>query len=496
MQMPQKVSDKNTRLTQNDFAKGQHQIIFTCIYNLGIQGINEIDVTEIENYLSVSDPVSYKRIFEGDRGSEWITKVLDDANTVNFEYYLNRVRKFSLLRRYIEEGIEVDDILDLSEIDPKAIEAQQAYFNELTVENIVNLVDKRILSAKHGFIIKDDSERRKAGDGGRELYDRLYDTPSYGLSLESGYINTITRGALPKKFYLETRDTGAGKTRIAIARLLRMTCPRMWSHRKGRYIDNVQAIGRAALYIGTEMDLYEELEPMMWAIVSGVEEDKIKDHTTTEEEDERISVAIEILEGTKLFLEDEPNYNISYLRQVTEKYKIEHDICALALDYIELNSALVGEFTSNTKGMGVREDQVLLGLSKGLKDISKDFDLFVMAFTQTTDEARRDHIRDQRAVKGARSLPNKVDSGVVVFEPTLKELDKLEKIIKGVGLNDSKIPNICHCFYKNRGTKYKKIRVWGWQNLGNMEYYDLFCTDDDYKRINIDPTFIKAKVSK
>jgi len=141
--------------------------------------------------------------------------------------------------------------------------------------------------------------------------------------------------------------------------------------------------------------------------------------------------------------------------------------------------------------MGVREDQILLSLSSNLKNISKKFDVFMMAYTQTTDEARRDGVRDQRAVKGARSLPNKADIGVVVFEPTIKELEKIESITKRSGLVGHKIPNICHSFYKNRGGKVKNVRVWGYQDLGTMEYYDLFCTDNHYKRININPTKIK-----
>src|SRR5690606_16793613 len=104
-----------------------------------------------------------------------------------------------------------------------------------------------------------------------------------------------------------------------------------------------------------------------WAIVSGVEEDKIKDNKLTKEENDRVDKAIEILSETKLYLENEPNFDTTYLWQIIEEYKVKHDICAVVLDYIELQSALMSEYAKLSRGMAVREDQVLLNLSNNLK---------------------------------------------------------------------------------------------------------------------------------
>ena len=123
--------------------------------------------------------------------------------------------------------------------------------------------------------------------------------------------------------------------------------------------------------------------------------------------------------------------------------------------------------------------------------MAKRYDIAIIGFTQTTDEARRDGVRDQRAVKGARSLPNKCDLGMVSFAPTKKELELLEEVIEKVGLNNRKcVPNICYSIYKNRGGKIKNIKIWGYQDLGTMEYIDLFCTDESYVPVNVDKTFL------
>lgn len=399
----------------------------------------------------------------------------------------------SLLRSYLEQGIDISDILNIDELDPVKKQEQQDQFDSMTMDDVINLCDKKFLVAKKNFLIKNDNESRKAGDDAEALYLKLKESPSYGLGLESGYLNTITRAMQKKKFFLETRDSGTGKTRVAIRRLLNVTAPYLWDFKRKDFVQNPNGMNNSALYIGTEMDLRDEIEPMSWAFVSGVDETKIKDCTLTKEEDKRIRKAIEILKDTQLYQEHNPNFSVSYLWRIIEEYKKQYNIYSVGLDYIELNPSLIGEYTNNTKGMGVREDQILLDLSTNLKNIARDIDVFIMAFTQTTDEARRDGIRDQRAVKGARSLPNKADVGVVSFEPTKKELEKIDPIVVRKGLVNHKYPNICHSFYKIRGgiQQHKDIKVWGYQDLGTMEYEDMFCTDKNYKLVNVNPTKIE-----
>ncbi len=494
MKEPYRIKDKENYLNKKDFSNGLHETIFISIYNLAYQNIKEITVSEIESYLAVSHPVDYKKIFENNETLDWLNKILEDANPTNYTYYYQKVRKMSLLRSCLEQGIDISDILNIDELDPILKQNQQEKFDNMTIDNIIQLCDKKILMAKKDFIIKNDSEARKAGNDAEQLYRKLKESPSYGMGLESQYLNTITRGMQKKKFFLETRDSGTGKSRIAIKRLLNLSAPYIWDFKIKDFIKNPNGSNNSGLYIGTEMDLYEEIEPMMWSVVSGVEEAKIKDCNLTKEEDNRIKKAIEILSKTNLFLERNANFSVSYLWRIVEDYKKEYDIYSVALDYIELNSTLIAEFTNNTKGMGVREDQVLLDLSTNLKNIAENLDVFMLAFTQTTDEARRDGVRDQRAVKGARSIPNKADVGIISFEPTKKELEKISPILNRKGLVEHKYPNICYSFYKNRGgiQEYKDIKVWGYQDLGTMEYQDLFCTDKYYKLININPTKIEV----
>ena len=237
------------------------------------------------------------------------------------------------------------------------------------------------------------------------------------------------------------------------------------------------------------MDVYEELEPMIWAFISGVEEYKIRIGITSKEEDIRVDKAMEIAKDMQLFLEDEEDYDVQFIENMVEKYKADHNISVLVIDYLELTAGCIAEYSQLTKGMSVREDQVLLNLSARVKNIAKRYFITIFGYTQTTDEARRDGVRDARAVKGARSLPNKADVGITVFEPTKKELELIEPFIeKKAGLGKNIIPNTIYTIYKNRGGQIKSVMIWCHQNLGNMRVIDLFCTDKFYNLILVDKT--------
>ncbi len=491
MRKPQLINARKYRLSDLDFISPRHKSLYIAIHNLALQGAERIGLGDIETYLHNTRPIDYVQLFEKDfDGIEWISGLIEDANLSNFEYYYNTVIKMSILRSKIEAGVDVGEILDKNEMDTNIITKQLENLDNMSIKGLLDYFDRKNLESKKRFVVEENESDRKCGDNARELRNEMKKEPSFGLPTESTFFNTVTRGWRRKCFYLETRDSGMGKTRVAIKRLLKVTAPKLWDFKLNKFVDNGSVLGNSALYIGTEMDTYEELEPMMWAFVSGVDEEKIRLNNLTDEEDRRVNEAIEILEKTKLFLVDEEDYDVTYLWYKIEQYVNEYNICAVALDYIELNSALVSEYVQETRGMGAREDQVLLNLSKNIKNISKKLDVAFFGFTQTTDEARRDGIRDQRAVKGSRSLPNKADVGLVTFEPTKKELDMIEPLLNKKGLVKSKYPNVCYSFYKNRGCTTKNIKIWGYQNLGTMEFEDLFCTDHNYRPINIKKTVL------
>lgn len=246
------------------------------------------------------------------------------------------------------------------------------------------------------------------------------------------------------------------------------------------------------------MDTYLELEPMIWCFIANVDERKFLQGKTTKEEEERIIQAKEYSKQANLFLEDMEDFDINYLWQIVEKYSSEYDVKMVVLDYIELNSALATEYIHMAKGMNVREDMILLNLSKNIKSIAKRFNIFFIAYTQVNDEGRSKGYRDQTAVKGGKSLPNKMDFGLTAFEPTKKELEILQPIImkRAKGLHKKLVPNLCLTVYKNRWFDIKDVKIWIVQDLGTGEVTDCFCTNKHYEYLEIEPVEINVFVGE
>ena len=495
---PSWVESVEKPIEVEDFIGSEHRDLFKVIYNLNLQGINTIGLADVENYLHETSPVTYAKLFEKSNGQDWISKALMDANPDNYDEYYNRVRKYALLRSYISEGVDVTGILDLDDLELVGDEKQKKYFDSLSIDDIIEYFDRQNRKSKERFIVRGHGNSRKSGDGDETLIDIIRQTPPVGYGFESEYFNTVSRGIQGNRLIIDTRDSGCYKTRTAISRIVKLCSPYLWNIKKKCWEENPNGKGHSALYIGTELDLYLEIEPMILCFIAGVEEDKFRAKLTTPEEDERIIQAMEYSKQANIFLEDEADFNIRFLRQIIEKYNSQYNLDLVCLDYIELNGALIREFVEISHGMTAREDMILLNLSKELKQMAKDFDLTIVAFTQASSEGRKEGFRDQSVIKGGKSLPNKSDLGYTVFAPTPKEMKILEPIImeKSKGFGKKLIPNMGITIYKNRwfnfrdeqGREIKELKIWLRFDGGTGRCVDCFTTTKNYELINLPKT--------
>lgn len=191
---------------------------------------------------------------------------------------------------------------------------------------------------------------------------------------------------------------------MSIGELCRLCANEFWSFEKNKFIKNPNGEGNGGLYIGSEMDLVEEVEPIFWAYISGVPTEKILDGNYNSEEEARIDRAIDILFESNIHLVDEPDFNIQSLERHIESHKIKFDIGYVVFDYIQLTDQLIAEASSKKKGMNLREDQVLIGLSKQLKDFAGKYDVWVKTMTQVNAEVSDYKKRDYQIIRGGKGM--------------------------------------------------------------------------------------------
>ena len=197
-------------IVEEDFCEEFHKIVFGAIYKIYMLGAKKITLSSISDFLSTR-PKS-EAIYMQQKGEEWLTRVSANSDLESFDYYYNRLKKFSLLRAYDNCGIDVTDIYDPDNIlDLKKKQIQEDALDNSTLAEIATKIDDRIDVIKTTYIDENETDAVQAGEGLIELLDKYQEVPEIGVPLYGPMINTITKGARLKKFYLRSAPTGVGK---------------------------------------------------------------------------------------------------------------------------------------------------------------------------------------------------------------------------------------------------------------------------------------------
>lgn len=477
------------KIVQNDFPETFHKLIFASINNLYKNGAETIDAVAIDEYLSHYE--TQYQIFTKNEGINFIEKVQDMTLLSNFKYYYELLKKFSLLRSYVENGVDVSEFFDPDEIDPVTIESQQKRLDEYSIQDIINHFKKKHSKIVAPFLSTEGRDSKKAGVGGHEQKEKWKQDTAWGIGYSSSYLTTALHGIRKRRFNVKSAGTGVGKTRTSIADIGYACAPYYYDKTLDKWCENPNGKHNGALYIGTEMELLEEIDPILWAYIADVPQDHIEFNMYEPGEEERVDKAIDILENeSNIWFEYIPEFDANTLEEIIENHKLEHDIEYVWFDYIAATVELNSEFATESKTkMVVREDQVLANLSKKLKNFTRKFDVSIDSFTQVTGDFKNEANRDQTIVRGAKSIIDKADGALIAMPPSEKELKKVEPILRE--MINKPTPNLIYSLYKNRGGKWNKIKIWLYIDYSTMRVHDLFVTDYEYKLISdIEKTYI------
>ena len=475
------LTDKYS-VNEEDFPDKFHKIAFGAIYKLHELGVEKIDLKAISDFLS-SRPKS-EAIFKQEKGEEWLLKIAENSNSAAFDYYYNRLKKFTLLRMYDAYGISVIDIYDPDDIlDTKKRQLQEDRLDNMSLIQIADTIDQKIEKIRMTYVDDIADEAQQAGEGILELIQGFKENPEAGVSLYGPLINTVTRGARLKKFYLRSAATGVGKTRSMIADACYIGCNKMYDEIFG-WIKTGPA--QPTLYIATEQEM-SEVQTMMLAFLSNVDEGHILDGKYEGDEEERVIVAAEILKESSLYVELLPDFSLQDIENKIKKNIREHQIQYVFHDYIHTSMKILEEITRRSGGIKLREDNILFMLSNRLKDICNREGIFIMSATQLNGDYQTSETPDQNLLRGAKSIADKIDFGAILLMAKEDDYTGLEKIL-ATGTFDK--PTIKISVYKNRRGRYKGIYLWCKADLGVCRIRPLFATGWDYELIPIDDTRI------
>ena len=465
-------------ITEDDFADEFHRIAFGAIYKIHELGADKVSLENISDFFS-SRPKS-AAVFKQNKGEEWLLKVAANAIPEAFDYYYSRLKKFSLLRAYDNYGVDVTDIYDADNIlDTSKKQQQEDLLDNSTLEQIAKKVESKIEAIRLKYVDDVYGEAIQAGDGIHNLIDRLKEHPEVGTPLYGPLINTVTRGARLKKFYLRSAATGVGKSRSMIADACYIACNQIYDERFG-WINN--GVCEPTLYIATEQEK-EEIQTMMLAFLSEVNEEHILNGQYVGDEEDRVRKAADILAESPLYIEELPDFSLKDVEDKIKKNIRDHEVKYVFHDYIHTSLKILEEITRRSGGVKLREDNILFMLSTRLKDICNQYGIFIMSATQLNGDYQTSETPDQNLLRGAKAIADKIDYGAILLNVHDDDLVKLDKILT---TNVFDRPVIKMSIYKNRRGRYKGIYLWCKADLGCCRIKPMFATTYGYEIIPID----------
>lgn len=268
-------------------------------------------------------------------------------------------------------------------------------------------------------------------------------------------------------------------TRTMIADACYFACNEIYDEMFG-WIKN--GTSEPTLYISTEQEK-EEIQTMMLAFLSAVNEEHILNGTYVGDEEERVLHAAEIISKAPLYIEELPDFSLKDVEDTIKKNIREHDVKYVCHDYIMTSLKILEEVTKRSGGVKLREDNILFMLSRRLKDLANKYGVFILSATQLNGSYQDSETPDQNLLRGAKSIADSIDLGMILLPVRQNDLDSLESVLAS---NAFEKPNLKISVYKNRRGRYKGVYLWCRADLGTCRVKPMFCTDYMYEVISIE----------
>lgn len=460
-----------------DFSSTFERIIFNAIHTLFNNGLKEINVIDIDNFLTSTSGL--KKIFEQGNGIEYLQDALEFSELENFDYYYSHLKKLNLIKDLKKSGFPTDDIYceDLVKTDSDEINRK---FETLSEQDIIEIIKKKVLVIEQTITKKEANETISSFAGARDLLEEVEDGGDIGLPIQGKIINEIIGGARLGTLMIRSGGSGLGKSRNMVGDACILAFPYRYNPKTERWCQTGNAC--KVLYIATEQKP-KEIQRMILAYLTGINESKFRYGNFTGKEKIVVEQAFRIWEefGDNLVIGRMPNPTNEGLKNYVREQVILNQIEYVFYDYIFIGPALLNEF----KGFSLRNDELLLLMCTSLKDIAEELNVFVMTATQVNANADNNkEIRNEASLAGGRSTINKADFGFIMARPTNEELTTLKDFCDKYGA-----PTLVTDVFKVRSGEWNQVRVWSMYDAGTLRKEDLFVTNSRLEVIDIDFNF-------
>ena len=387
------LMDKDAILTASELISGQdfYQSAYGVIFDSMVELFNEgrpVDLVTLQDRLKEKDVPPEISSLEFVR--DLVTAVPTSANV---KYYAEIVADKSMMRRLIKLNDELSNICYAGNEPLPAIleKTEKSVFELLQKRNLGEYTPIRqvVLNAL------DRIERASKNKGNVTGIPTGFNDLDYKLS-----------GLQPSDLVLVAARPSMGKT----AFVLNIAQHVAFKKEKGVAIFSL------------EMSK-EQLVNRLFSLESQVDSQAIRTGNLKDSDWEKLIEGAGIIGKSNLIIDDTPGISVSELRSKCRKYKLEHDIQLVIIDYLQLMTGSVGRHSESRQ-------QEISEISRSLKALARELNVPVVALSQLS-----------RAVEGR---PDK--------RPMLSDLRESGAIEQDADV----VMFIYRDEYYNKDTEYKK----------------------------------------
>lgn len=481
------INDDRYPINYLDFPNQLQQLIFNALHDLTDMGAAYCTPQDIDTYLQQYE--NQYKYYQQNGGFDFLINCYDFTQGTDIALYessYSRIKKFALLRDLEDCGIDTtcfyntDDILNMDQ--------QDANLNKMSINDIIQQIQGKlaVLSGKH--VGKKDKPAVSVATNLRQLVADLAETPEVGLPVDGDILNYAVSGARRGKLYTYSAGTGVGKTRFMVGNACAISMPYIDENGKVVSRDNLvqsseDSMYKKVIFVTTEQQL-DEIQTLVLAYVSGVNESHITHSYYTPLEKQRIQQALAIIDkyADNFVVDCIPDPSIQTVKARIISAIYQQGIEYVFYDYIFTSPGLIQEFGS----LGIREDVALMMLSNTLKEVAATHDVFIQSATQLNEKGQTQTtgLRDQACIRGAKSIADKIDVGMIGAKICAEELEKIKPILDSDKYKKCK-PNRVVDIYKNRRGELNGVKIWREVDLGTCRSKDCFITTDNYELIDV-----------
>ena len=342
------IVEASEMITGADFYQQQYGIVFEAMVELHDEG-KAVDLVTLQ------DRLREKELPPEISSMEFVRDLLATVPTsANVKYYAEIVAEKSMLRKLIKTTEEIGNL---------------CYLGKEKTQDILEVTEKKIFDLVQNRGSEEFVPIRQVVLNAIEKIEKASRTQGSVTGIPTGFIDLDYKmsGFQPSDLILVAARPSMGKTAFVLNIAQYMAF----------HNDVTTAI------FSLEMSK-EQLVNRLLALESKVDSQNIRTGNLEDEEWAKLIEGANIIGKSHLIIDDKPGISISELRSKCRKYKMEHNLGVIIIDYLQL---MTGSGRSESRQQEISE------ISRSLKALARELNVPVVALSQLSRavEQRPDH---------------------------------------------------------------------------------------------------------